>query len=114
MKQDMNNKLICFLKELEYIKEYIPPEAFNDLVRKATALAEKDDRLLIASEAAKRLGVSRTTIWRWSKNQLLNFYQLPGGQIRIRESDLEDFIEKHRLISIFTDNGQQNPRQLLI
>ncbi|MTI86163.1 MAG: hypothetical protein FH756_20290 [Firmicutes bacterium] len=67
----MNNRLKSFLEELEYIKEdYIPSEAFNDLVIKATAMAERDDRLLTAPEVAKRLGVSRTTIWRWSKNKI--------------------------------------------
>ncbi|NSW93067.1 MAG: helix-turn-helix domain-containing protein, partial [Firmicutes bacterium] len=69
--------------------------------------------LLTASEVAKKLGVSRTTIWRWSKNKLLTVYQLPGGQVRIRESDLEDFIEKHRLISTLGNTGQQDSEQLL-
>ena len=94
----MNNRLKSFLEELEYIKDYIPPEAFNDLVIKATAMAERDDRLLTAPEVARRLGVSRTTIWRWSKNKIIRVCQLPGGQVRIRESDLEDFIDKHKLI----------------
>lgn len=110
----MNNRLKSFLKELEYIKDYIPSDTLTDLARKATALAEKDDRLLTPSEVAKRLGVSRATIWRWLKNKLLTFYLLPGGQIRINESDLEDFIEKHRLLSTITDDGQHDSRQLLI
>lgn len=90
----MNNRLKSFLEELKYIKDFIPSDTFADLARKATALAEKDDRLLTPSEVAERLGVSGVTIWRWLKNKLLTFYLLPGGQIRIRELDLEDFSKK--------------------
>jgi len=63
----LNNRLKSFLKELKYIKDFIPSDTFTDLARKATALAEKDDRLLTPSEVAKRLGVSGVTIWRWLK-----------------------------------------------
>lgn len=83
---------------MEYIQDLIPPEAFVSLVQKAKALAESEDRLLTVPEVAKRLGISRTTMWRWSKNESLPVYKLPGGHIRIRESDLEKFMENYNFV----------------
>ncbi|RYD01467.1 hypothetical protein N752_29640 [Desulforamulus aquiferis] len=102
----MNNRFENFLHELEYIRDLIPPDAFTSLVEKAKILGQSEDKLLTVTEVAKRLGVSRTTMWRWAKNGLLPVYQLPRGHIRIRESELEKFLDNYRLFC--SNNGQEN------
>lgn len=59
----------------------------------------KEDRLLSASKAAKVLGLSRVTVWKYAKDGLFPVYQLPGGHFRVKESDLNAFIEAHKVIT---------------
>jgi excisionase family DNA binding protein len=44
---------------------------------------------LTVSEAARLLGVSRTTIWRWIDKGRLRAYRVGQRTIRIRDEDLE-------------------------
>ena len=48
---------------------------------------------LTTSEAARHLGVSLSTIRRWSDLGYLNGYRTPGGQRRFSIEQLDDFIE---------------------
>ena len=48
---------------------------------------------LTASQAAHRLGVSISTIRRWSDAGHLAGYRTPGGQRRFSEQQLDSFLE---------------------
>lgn len=48
---------------------------------------------LTTSEAARHLGVSLSTIRRWSDLGYLNGYRTPGGQRRFSIEQLDDFID---------------------
>lgn len=45
-------------------------------------------------EVQERFGVSRSTVWRWHAERGLKVVRL-GGLTRIRETDLQEFIERH-------------------
>lgn len=47
------------------------------------------------TQAAQICGVSRVTLWRWIKSGKLTAYQTPTKHFRIKEHDLESFIEEH-------------------
>jgi excisionase family DNA binding protein len=51
---------------------------------------------LTASEAARHLGVSISTIRRWSDAGHLSGYRTPGGQRRFSEEQLDAFLESLR------------------
>jgi excisionase family DNA binding protein len=48
---------------------------------------------LTTSEAARHLGVSLSTIRRWSNSGHLLGYRTPGGQRRFSVEQLDDFLE---------------------
>ena len=48
---------------------------------------------LTASQAARHLGVSISTIRRWSDAGHLSGYRTPGGQRRFSEQQLDAFLE---------------------
>jgi len=48
---------------------------------------------LSISEAARVLGVSLSTVRRWSDAGVLPSYRTPGGQRRFSRDQLEDFLE---------------------
>lgn len=54
-----------------------------------------DERLNFVDAAAKRLGCSRSTIYRLIKSGELSSVTI-GRSRRIAESDLRDFIDRHR------------------
>jgi excisionase family DNA binding protein len=57
-------------------------------------MTAKTHRLgLTTSEAARHLGVSLSTIRRWSDMGYLNGYRTPGGQRRFSLEQLDDFID---------------------
>lgn len=57
-------------------------------------MTAKTHRLgLTTSEAARHLGVSLSTIRRWSDMGYLHGYRTPGGQRRFSIEQLDDFIE---------------------
>jgi excisionase family DNA binding protein len=57
-------------------------------------MTAKTHRLgLTTSEAARHLGVSLSTIRRWSDMGYLNGYRTPGGQRRFSLQQLDEFID---------------------
>lgn len=53
-------------------------------------------KLISLADAAERLGVSVSTIWRWEREGHFKFVQLPGGGLRIRESDVDAISDTSR------------------
>ncbi|NUM72063.1 MAG: helix-turn-helix domain-containing protein, partial [Ignavibacteriaceae bacterium] len=47
----------------------------------------KDSLYISLNEAAKILGISKPTLYRWIKQKKINFYK-PGGKIFFTEADL--------------------------
>jgi excisionase family DNA binding protein len=47
---------------------------------------------LTTSEAARHLGVSLSTVRRWSDMGYLHGYRTPGGQRRFPVAELDDFV----------------------
>jgi excisionase family DNA binding protein len=55
-------------------------------------MAEPRRLELTASEAAKLLGVSLSTVRRWSDAGVLPTYRTPGGQRRYSRAEVERFV----------------------
>ncbi len=53
-----------------------------------------EERFLKLKDVQDRFAVSRATVWRWQAEQGLRVVCV-GGVKRIRESDLQEFIERH-------------------
>jgi excisionase family DNA binding protein len=54
--------------------------------------AEAPARLLTAREVAGQLGVSSETVLRWTRCGNLPGFRMPGGALRYREADLDDWL----------------------
>jgi len=52
------------------------------------------ERFLKLSEVPAMLGVSRSTVWRWTAESGLKAVRV-GGVTRIRETDLQAFLKRH-------------------
>ena len=48
--------------------------------------------LLTAREVAELIGVSSETVLRWTRRGDLPAFRLPGGALRYRETDLEQWL----------------------
>lgn len=55
------------------------------------------EHLLTAREVAGMLGVSPETVLRWTRAGKLPAIRLPGGAIRYREADLDEWLTGRRL-----------------
>jgi excisionase family DNA binding protein len=53
-----------------------------------------EERFLKLKDVQERFGVSRATVWRWHSERGLKVVCV-GGVTRVRESDLQAFVEKH-------------------
>jgi excisionase family DNA binding protein len=53
-----------------------------------------EEHFLTLKDVQARFGVSRSTVWRWIAERGLRVIRV-GGVIRIRESDLAEFIGHH-------------------
>lgn len=53
-----------------------------------------NDRFLKLKEVQDTLGVSRSTLWRWTAEHGLKMVRV-GSVTRIRESDLQAFLKRH-------------------
>ena len=54
-------------------------------------------RLLTAREVALVLGVSAETVLRYCRCGKLPGFRLPSGQLRIREEELDEWLERARI-----------------
>jgi excisionase family DNA binding protein len=55
-------------------------------------------KLITLSDVAGAMKVSESTVKRWVRGGLLRAYKVgKRGQLRVREEDLEEFLEKQRL-----------------
>ena len=59
-------------------------------------MAASEEQFLSLEDVASRLQVSDQTVRRWVKSGKLTAYK-PGLEYRIREADLQRFIEAHRV-----------------
>jgi excisionase family DNA binding protein len=62
------------------------------------------------SEAARRLGVSLSTIRRWSDMGYLRGYRTPGGQRRFSAQQLDEFLESLEAETPSADGGAGDDR----
>jgi excisionase family DNA binding protein len=53
-----------------------------------------EDRFLKLKDVQDKLGVSRTTLWRWQAEHGLKVVRV-GDVVRVRESDLQVFLKRH-------------------
>jgi excisionase family DNA binding protein len=51
-------------------------------------------RLLTARQVAELIGVSTETVLRWTRRGELPAIRLPGGALRYREADLDDWLSR--------------------
>lgn len=62
-------------------------------------------------DVQKLLGVSRTTLWRWTAEQGLRVVRV-GDVVRIRESDLQAFLSRHEMSGADADAAQAQAGEL--
>jgi excisionase family DNA binding protein len=53
-----------------------------------------EEQFLKLKQVQERFSVSRATVWRWTSERGLKVVRI-GGSVRVRESDLLAFVEKH-------------------
>jgi excisionase family DNA binding protein len=58
-------------------------------------MSETVERLLTARDLGEFLDVSPETVLRWTRRGELPAIKLPGGAIRYRADDLDDWLTKH-------------------
>jgi excisionase family DNA binding protein len=58
------------------------------------SIQNANDRFLKLKDVQDLLGVSRSTLWRWQAEHGLKVIRV-GGVVRVRESDLQKFLERH-------------------
>lgn len=63
------------------------------------------ERFLKLSEVQQMLGVSRSTVWRWSVEHGLKTLRV-GNVTRLRESDLQAFLARHVSEGSVSASGQ--------
>ncbi|MCS7264889.1 MAG: helix-turn-helix domain-containing protein [Armatimonadetes bacterium] len=59
-------------------------------------MEELPDHLLRLEEAAKRLGISKKTLWRWVSEGKLPAYRLGERLIFVREEDLKGLMTPYQ------------------
>jgi excisionase family DNA binding protein len=58
--------------------------------------ASEDKRPMTVSEAAKYLGVSVGTVYKFTSRREIPFYKPRGGRVYFLKTDLEEFIFRNR------------------
>jgi len=70
------------------------------------------ERYYKLGEIQAMLGVSRSTVWRWTAEQGLKVVRV-GNVTRIRESDLQNFLDRHvgATVRNSSEGGGLEPRE---
>jgi excisionase family DNA binding protein len=91
------------LKELDVASSDIPN--VNDVLHVSISYIESEEKLefLRPKEAAKMLGVSYKTLWRWWKEGKVKAIQLPSGRLRYYKNELEKIVHKNKTHTIDSD-----------
>lgn len=66
---------------------------------------ESQERFYKLAEVQAMLGVSRTTLWRWTAEHGLRVVRV-GEVVRIRATDLEAFLRRHEANGAPVDSAQ--------
>jgi excisionase family DNA binding protein len=70
---------------------------------KAGTMSEPE-KFLRLRDVQAMFGVSRATVWRWHAERGLRVISV-GGITRVRESDLNQFVERHLKAAIIENQG---------
>jgi excisionase family DNA binding protein len=73
-----------------------------------------DNNFFTIPQAAKHCSISRVTLWRWVKSGKVKAFLTPGGQYRIREEDLESFIQGKMGYLSVADLTQEEKKILIV
>jgi excisionase family DNA binding protein len=68
------------------------------------------DRLLTAREVAEWLGVSTETTLRWVRRRKLPAVRMPGGAIRFRGADIEEWVAARATMVDTGSTSKAGPR----
>ncbi len=77
-------------EDLRGVFRDVMEEVVND--RETVKVGKQPDEMLTASEVATRLKVSKTTLWRWSRENYLKPLKI-GSRSLYRESDVRKIME---------------------
>ncbi|MGQ9461424.1 MAG: helix-turn-helix domain-containing protein [Candidatus Bathyarchaeaceae archaeon] len=82
------------LRALGFSTSQIPN--VNDVLQESLRKVKNEEKveLLRPREAAKMVGVSYKTLWRWWKEGKMKAIQLPSGRLRYYKNELEKYIQK--------------------
>lgn len=69
-----------------------------------------DEDSLSVAQAAARLKVHKSTIWRWIDSGRLHAYRIGERRVRLKKADIEDLITPARVIG-WEGGDMANPRQ---
>ena len=54
------------------------------------------EKLRTLNEVADAWGVDYMTVWRWVQNSKLTAIRLPGGGLRVKDSEIQRILEEER------------------
>jgi len=52
--------------------------------------------MLDSGQVCERLGITRTTLWRWCREKQIPFYRMPGNILRFDEKEFEKWLEERK------------------
>jgi excisionase family DNA binding protein len=76
--------------------------------------SDGDGRYFTVAEAARKLRVSHSTVWRWIDSGRLPAYRVGPKAIRIREQDLETVIAPVATTQVSATNQARGPHRILV
>jgi len=60
----------------------------------ASGVADMSERYLKPKEVREMLGISRQTLWEWTKKGIIKAVRLPTGRFRYPESEVKRILEE--------------------
>jgi excisionase family DNA binding protein len=64
-------------------------------------------QLLTARQVAEQFGVSAETVLRWTRRGELPGFRLPGGALRFREDELDEWLEGRSTGTLVSSTGMR-------